>query len=113
MAKNNMSFKQELLARLFYENVAQVAEDFLPNQPVTARQLRGILLDMLGYKQLPTGARVDKETEIKGAFGANIYEEYQDEWEADTNAIIAALETSTSESSTSAKIREAILSEDV
>ena len=112
-AKNNMSFKQELIARLFYSEVATKAEDFLSEQPVTARQLRGILLDILGYKQLPTGARIAKETEVAGTFGTNIYEEYEDEFDADTAEIIASLEASPSESSTDSKIRETIFSKDV
>ena len=97
MAKNNLTPEQDLLARAFYEQIGLNAEAFLPNHPATARQLRAIVLDMLGYIQLPTGARVAKETEIKGRFGTNIYEGYEDEWEADKAK--AAAEASTSESS--------------
>ena len=113
MAKNNLTPEQDLLTREFYEQVALLAEDFMPDHPASARQLRGTILDMLGYRQLPNGARIDKDIEVKGKFGTDLYEGYADEWYEDADKAKAAIEASTSKSTEGTEVRTSVLSEDV
>ena len=122
MAKNNLPAELDILTREFYEGVALQAEKFMPDNPVGARRLRGIILDMLGYQVMNNGARIDKTLKPKNTFGQQT--DYVDEWKDDLKRNLEALEnetdnnqdtteTSTSESAESAEVREAVLPEDV
>lgn len=99
MAKNSLTPEQDLLTRKFYEEVAVLSEDFLTDAPATGRQLRAILLEILGYRQLPTGARISKTTKVKGEFGSDMLEGYADEWYEDATKAKAEVEASTSKQS--------------
>lgn len=124
MANNTLTARQDLLTREFFVTVAEQTEDLLPNSPASGRSLRGILLQLLNYDQLPNGAFVAKGTEITYKFGHADYSSYENEWESDYQRAIEELdneggnntnttETSTGESSTDTEVRQTILSEDV
>ena len=127
MAKNVLTPEQDLLTRQFYVEVAQKAEALLPNTPAFGRQLRAILLLLLNYDLLPSGAFVTKGTKVKKAFGSTDYSAYKDEWATDLGVALADVEinkneannntdpseASTRESSEDTKVRETVLPEDV
>ncbi len=127
MAKNVLTPEQDILTRQFYVEVAQKAEALLPNTPAFGRQLRAILLLLLNYDQLPSGAFVTKGTTITKAFGSVDYSSYTDEWVTDLGEALADVEmrkheanksTDTSEASASepcedTEVRETVLPEDV
>ena len=128
MAKNALTPQQDLLTREFYVNVAEKAEDFLPNAPAYSRQLRAICLLLLNYDRLPGGAFIEKGQMLKIDFGSNDFSDYPCEWADDVATALEAIgevtgneitndtdtsEASTSESSEDSEVREAVLPQDV
>lgn len=124
MANNTLPADLDLLTREFYESVALKAESFIPDQSGSARQLRAIILDMLGYRQLPSGARIAKDIKITRPLNDASFSGFKDEWAADTTRALEALENednndkdtveaSSSEQAEGTEVRETVLPEDV
>lgn len=86
MAKNNLTTEQDILTRRFYKEVAERCEAQFPNTPAHARQLRALVLDMLGYQVLSNGARVCKTKEVSYGFGNPDLSKFPDEWNTDLRA---------------------------
>jgi len=128
MAKNVLTPRQDLLTREFYVEVAERVEHMLPDSPAYGRQLRAILLLLLNYDRIKSGAFIEKGQSVQIEFGSNDYSAYPDEWAADYDAAVAAIaigegneedygtdtsEASASEQAEDSALREAVLSEDV
>ena len=110
MANNTLTPDQDVQTREFFINVAEQTEALLPNSPASGRTLRGILLQLLNYDQLPSGAFITAGTPVTRSLGDNTYSEYPCEWEEDYQRAIEELDneggpvyndTDTSETSTS------------
>lgn len=119
MAKNNLKPEVDLVIRDFFEYM-QGDPSILGDSPARRRSLLGTLVDLLGYKQLPNGAFVSKDLEIKMPFGSSDYSRYPDEYAEDKEKALEATsmdtsgpEASASEPSEDTEVREAVLSEDV
>ena len=125
MAKNSLPAELDLLVREFYEDVAVRAEEFMPDEPATARQLRAIILrSLLHYQILPNGALIDREIEVKRALWGEKFENYPDEWIADIERAKETLHETTTDFTTppeartgseakDTEVRKAILSKDI
>jgi hypothetical protein len=118
MAVNKLYPTSDLATRDFFRTVAN-DDQYLKDSPAHRRQLLAILLEALNYVQLPNGAFVSRDANIAIPFGSSDYSEYEDEWEADTEAAYAAIdledttEASASSEASDTEVREAVLSEDV
>ncbi len=122
MATNNLTPEQDLLTREFFEQVA-IRDEFLPNDPAIKRSVVAGLLTALNYDWLPNGHFIEKGANLQYRFGSSSpdYDAYDDEWEDDKRRAEDAIAnytedtppTRTSKSTESAKVREAILSEDL
>ena len=110
---NELTPEQELQVRVFYDEIASQAEKFMPNNTGQARTLRAILLDILGYKQMPNGALVSVDRKVSVQLGNDMYKDIKDEWQADYNRLKDSLEASTSKQSKSTKVRKSVFPEDV
>jgi len=103
---------QEAVIRQFIEGIHEFG---LPVKGTTLHDL----YDLLGYKLASNGARVNKAQEQTFKFGESYdpKDEYYDDWQEATDEEIAALETnaesSTSEPTEGAEVREAVLREEV
>jgi hypothetical protein len=116
VAKNALTPEQDILVRRFYVEVAEVAEGLLPDSPASARTLRGVLLQLLNYDQLPSGAFIEKGKDISIPYGSTDYSAYPCEWEKDFEKAINNLgsdQTSTSEPAPNTTLWEAVLPKDL
>lgn len=113
MATNNLTPKNDLLAREFYDKVAS-DESLFPDTPAKQRQLKAILMQVLGY---------GTPTVTTYTFGQPMGNDIREEWIADTIRAQEALNdttnnkttstSDTSQSTTDSEVREAVLREDV
>ncbi len=124
MAKNHLTVEQDILTRRFYQEVALKADAHFPGSPSSARKLRGLVLDLLGYQVLPNGARISKGIEVQHKYGNPDFSAYPDEWNSDIQRIRQEVtggtrnrkstpKASTSEPSESTPVGEGVLSKDV
>jgi len=118
MAKNQLSARQDLITREFFQEVATQGNT-LNGSPAHKRQLIAILLEMLDYDILPNGAFIKKGTKVQMEYGSKDYSAYPNEWDTDEERSREAIkdqdtpETSASVKAESAPVREGILPEDV
>jgi hypothetical protein len=91
MASNKLTPQQDLLTREFYIEVAEKADDLLPDTAAHGRHLRAILLALLNYDQLPNGAFISKGQSVKLDYGSRDFSGYPDEWQADYDFAVAAI----------------------
>ena len=115
MAKNILVPKTDLATRDYLELIQE--DEDIPFE--MRRKIMSVLLQMLNYKVLSTGAFVQADTAMKVRFGTNDYSAYPCEWEDDKESANAALnnkdtvEASSSSEGSDPEVREAVLSEDV
>jgi len=118
VAENNLTPKDDLATRDFLLTVVN-NESYLADLPASRRDLISTLLMALNYDWLPNGSFVRKGQNIVMRFGQSDYSAYPDEWPADKEKAIEALnskdtvEASASEPSADTEVRKAVLSEDV
>lgn len=119
MAANSLTPEQDLMFRSFY-TMLQGDPTILSTSPAHRRQMLAICLEGLNYIQLPSGAYVAADTNIKVSFGNSDYSAYPNEWEVDMEVALDAavdltseLETSASSPSEDTEVRETLLPKDV
>ena len=88
MAKNNLSPEQDVLTREFYVKVA-TDDSLFPSNPAQARQLRAVIISLLGYA-IVQGKFVSPEKVNSRSYFSQA--DYEDEWMIDYKAALAALE---------------------
>lgn len=122
MKNNDLTAKQDLIVREFWEVIAVNANDLMPNTPAFARQLRAICLLLMNY-DVVGGHFIKKGQVITRPFGQKVdLNEFVCQWESDRELARAAMEinnstlrveASTSESTEDTEVGETVLREDV
>ena len=112
MANNTLTAEQDVLTRQFFVRVAERTEALLPNSPASGRALRGILLQLLNYDQLPSGAFVTAGTAITRSLGDNTYSSYPNEWEDDYQRALEELDNEGGQNSDSGEASSSVEAED-
>ena len=112
MAKNILTPEQDLLTRHFFVIVGERIEALLPNSPASGRTLRGILLQLLNYDQLPSGAFVTAGTPITRSLGDNTYSSYPSECEDDYQRALEELDNEGGQNTDSSEASSSVEAED-